>query len=148
MPVNAYVCGPFDKSVLVTLNSSINWSLARMRKYFILKLEGLQSIIPLMSRRLRQSGEHYYANRRADSRHAMPRAAFRRHRLRRVVHPSLSDVIFGTFMAVRVDDVFGFVILLLARFVARLWKSSTIFYDGDFRRFHGANKSQIQWLVL
>lgn len=90
-----------------------------MRKYFILKLEGLQSIIPV-SRRLRQSGERYYANHRADSRHATPRAAFRRHRLRCVVHPLLSDIIFGTFMAVRVDDVLEFVIFLLVRLVARL----------------------------
>jgi len=45
----------------------------------------------------------------------MPRAAFRRHRLRRVVDSSLADVIVDAFVAVSVDDVLGFVALLMAR---------------------------------
>lgn len=74
------------------------------------------SIILAPPRRLRQGGEHDYADRRAGSTlHAMPRAAFGRHRLRRVVDSTLSDVAIDAFTAVGVDDVLGFVTLLVAR---------------------------------
>lgn len=45
----------------------------------------------------------------------MPRATLRRHRLRRVVDSPLPDVAVDAFVAVSVDDILGFVTLLVAR---------------------------------